>query len=232
MEIRIVDFVEGARSAEGVAIVIDVFRAFSVACYAFSRGAKQVIPVGDIEEAFELRESYTDALLVGERGGKKLEGFDHGNSPTEILELDLSGRTLIHTTHAGTQGLINTSNAETVFTGALVNAKATAQCIRSVSPTVVTLVRMGLEATRNSDEDDLCAKYIESLLLDKPFDTPSIEPQLRSSPFSERFFDESKPWSPASDFELCVEVDRFNFAVRAEQIEDSRLSLRPVFSVI
>jgi 2-phosphosulfolactate phosphatase len=229
MEIRVVDFVAGARAAEGVVIVIDVFRAFSVACYAFSRGAKQVIPVGDVEEAFELRKRYTDALLVGERGGKMLRGFDHGNSPTEILELDLSGRTLIHTTHAGTQGLVNATKADVVFTGALVNAKATAQCVRSFSPNVVTLVRMGLEAEVNSDEDDLCAIYLESLLLDHSFDTACIESQLRSSPFSQRFFDESMPWSPASDFELCVDVDRFNFAVQAEQIEAGQLSLRSIF---
>ena len=158
-----------------------------------------------------------------------LRGFDHGNSPTEILELDLSGRTLIHTTHAGTQGLVNATKADVVFAGALVNAKATAQCVRSFSPNVVTLVRMGLEAEVNSDEDDLCAIYLESLLLDHSFDTACIESQLRSSPFSQRFFDESMPWSPASDFELCVDVDRFNFAVQAEQIEAGQLSLRSIF---
>ena len=229
MEIRVVDFVEGARSARGVVVVIDVFRAFSVACYAFSRGAKQVIPVGDIEKAFELRRRHTEALLLGERGGKKLEGFDYGNSPTEIQELDLSGRTLIHTTHAGTQGLVNTVSAEVVFTGALVNAKATIRSVQSLSPRVVTLVRMGLEATHNSDEDDLCAEYLESLLLGKPFDTESLALRLRSSPFSQRFFDEDKPWSPASDFDLCVDVDRFNFAVQAEPTSDGELLLRPVY---
>ena len=46
------------------------------------------------------------ALLTGERRARPLAGFDAGNSPTELAALGLHGRTLVHTTHAGTQGLV------------------------------------------------------------------------------------------------------------------------------
>lgn len=43
MKVEILEFVEGARKAKGVAVIIDVFRAFSVGCYAFDAGAVRLI---------------------------------------------------------------------------------------------------------------------------------------------------------------------------------------------
>lgn len=105
--IEILDFEAGARAARGVAIVIDVFRAFSLACYAFANGARRMIPVADIEEARRLKEAHPKFVTLGERHARKLQGFDFGNSPTHIEHEDFTGRTLVHTTHAGTQGLVN-----------------------------------------------------------------------------------------------------------------------------
>ncbi|MDJ0831305.1 MAG: 2-phosphosulfolactate phosphatase [Desulfobacterales bacterium] len=228
MKIRTVDFVEGAKKAEGVAVVIDVFRAFSVACYAFAGGAERIFPVGEIDAAFKLKAKLPDAVLVGERGGKKLEGFDLGNSPTEIQGADLTGKTLIHTTHAGTQGLVNVRHATMILTGAFVNARATACYIQSLAPKIITLVRMGLEARSRSDEDDLCAEYFTFLLGCGSFDDASVKPTLRASKFSERFFDPKQPWSPESDFDLCLMVDRFDFAIQAETSTTGNLCLRRV----
>jgi 2-phosphosulfolactate phosphatase len=228
MEIRVTDFVAGAQNAEGITVIIDVFRAFSVACYVFAKNASSIIPVGAIDQAWALKKKEPHAVMMGEREGKKLPGFDYGNSPTEIRDVDFSGKTVIHTTHAGTQGLVNALRASEILTGAFVNARATVHYIKSKLPTCVTLVRMGLAARSRSDEDDLCARYLESLLLGSPFDTGSVEKTLRASPSSIRFFDPDKPWSPASDFHLCLDVDRFNFAVRAGTREDGLLCLRPV----
>src|SRR5262252_3148119 len=106
MHIEISDFVAGAQAARGIAVIIDVFRAFSVESYAFARGAALSIPVAEIETARQLRREHPDALLIGERHAKPLPGFDCGNSPTELEGIAIAGRTLIHTTHSGTQGLV------------------------------------------------------------------------------------------------------------------------------
>jgi 2-phosphosulfolactate phosphatase len=140
----------------------------------------------------------------------------------------LRAKTIIHTTHAGTQGLVNAEHATELLTGAFVNAKATADYIRSKSPALVTLVRMGLEAATSSDEDNLCADYLENLLMDNDFDASVIEPTLRKSPFAARFFDPAKPWNPPSDFELCLNIDAFDFAIKADTNEKGRLSLRMI----
>ncbi len=49
MEIKILHLINGAKQAKGLAVIIDVFRAFSTACYVFGNGAKKIIPIGDIE---------------------------------------------------------------------------------------------------------------------------------------------------------------------------------------
>jgi len=229
MEIAIVDFVEGAQQADGVVVVVDVFRAFSVACYAFANGASKIIPVGEVDDARRFKQEICDCILIGERGGKKLDGFDFGNSPTEIQEVDLSGKTLVHTTHSGTQGLVNVTGADAVFTGAFVNAAATIRYIKSLNPGKVTLVRMGFEAESRTDEDDLCAEYLKALLENTAFDIGKVYENLRSSPSSARFFDQQQPWSPTSDFDLCLEIDKFEFPIQAVQDENNMLFLKRIF---
>lgn len=219
------DFIAGAKEAEGIAVIIDVFRAFSTACYCLHGNAKRIIPVGDIQETVFLKERLAHSVLIGERGGKKIDGFDFGNSPTELQYVDLRSKDVIQTTHAGTQGIVNAKKAGEVLTGAFVNAKATAHYIKSKDPAVVTLVRMGWQAETQSDEDNLCADYLESLLFEKDFDEQAIRPRLQASPCSARFFDPAKPWSPSSDFELCLRLNVFDFAVIAKIAKDGLLSL-------
>lgn len=229
MKLETLDFVKGAQAAKGVVIVIDVFRAFSVACYAFAQGASRIMPVGEIDEALRLQKEIPGSILMGERGGKKVEGFDYGNSPTEIQAADFSDQTVIHTTHAGTQGLVNASQAETLLTGAFVNTVATVRYVKSLSAARVTLVRMGYEAKERTSEDDLCAEYLKSLLLDLPFNLADVKEKLRVAPTSARFFDPQKPWSPPTDFELCLDIDRFDFAVQALRDEKNFLYLKRTY---
>ncbi|MGI9246373.1 MAG: 2-phosphosulfolactate phosphatase, partial [Steroidobacteraceae bacterium] len=160
MKIEVVDHVEGARRARGIALVIDVFRAFTVAPHAVAAGASRVLPVAGIEEALALRERLPNAVLAGERHARKLPGFDIGNSPTEVVQFGLAGRPLVHTTHAGTQGLVNAEGADEVLTASMVNVSALARYVRTRAPAAVTIVRMGHEASERCAEDDLCAETL------------------------------------------------------------------------
>ena len=216
MQLTVTDFVAGARAARGLTIVIDVFRAFSVAAYAFGRGAQRIVPVAGIDEARALKARHPDWLLVGERHARPLPGFDCGNSPTEIEQLDLAGRTLIHTTHSGTQGLTAAVHAEEVLTGALVNADAIVRYVRLRRPQHVTLVRMGHEARERCDEDDLCAELLRSRLLDEATTPPNAAERLRDAPSAQKFFDPACDWAPRRDFELCTRLDLFDFVLRLD----------------
>src|SRR5580704_7689247 len=220
-KIEILDFESGARAARGVTVVIDVFRAFSVACYAFANGAERIIPVAGIEDARRLKRIHPEYITLGERHARKLEGFDFGNSPTHIEHEDFTGRTLVHTTHAGTQGLVNATQAHTVITGSLVNAAAICRYIAGLAPARVSLVRMGQDARERCAEDDLCAQLLAARLAGGDFDVTTIRPHLLQAPSAGKFFDPDATWAPQRDFELCTDVDRFDFVLRLESSSEA-----------
>jgi len=217
MEIEILHMIEGAKKARGIAVIIDVFRAFTVEAYMMNNGAEKVIPVGAKELAYELKEKNADFILAGERKGKILEGFDYGNSPTQVENVDFTGKTIVHTTSAGTQGLDNAINADEVVTGSLVNAKAIAEYIRSKDYTTVSLVCMGLEAVRQTEEDNLCAEYIKSILLNREM---NLDKEIESLKITSgaKFFDETQSdVFPENDFYLSTEMNKFNFVLKLEK---------------
>ncbi|MEP6686650.1 MAG: 2-phosphosulfolactate phosphatase, partial [Verrucomicrobiota bacterium] len=98
MHVEILHLVPGARAATGIAVVIDVFRAFTTACFAFANGAESVLAVGDVEVAVRMKKECPDCFLMGERQGAAPPGFNFGNAPAEIEHVDFTGRTVIHTT--------------------------------------------------------------------------------------------------------------------------------------
>ena len=214
MNVRILQLIEGARQATGTTVVIDVFRAFSVEAYSLARGAKKIIPVGDSALAYKLKEENPDMILAGERHGKILPGFDTGNSPSQLLSLDAAGKTVVHTTSAGTQGIANAVNATEILGASLLTAKATAEYIKRSGAQDVSLVCMGLEALAPTEEDTLCAEYIKSLLEGTSIDmAPRIEELKYAS--GAKFFDPAQAEVfPEADFHMCVELDKFDFALR------------------
>jgi len=228
VKVEVYDHVAGAREARGVAVIIDVFRAFSVAAYAFDAGAARVLPVGEIEEALELGRRLPGAVLAGERHTRRLPGFDAGNSPTEIRALDLRGRTLIHTTHAGTQGLVNAVFADEVLTGAFVNISAVAADLRRRAPERVSLVRMGHEARERCAEDDLYAECLQLLLLGQDAPLAEVRERLRAAPSAVKFFDPACDWAPRDDFDYCTDVDRFNFVLKVKREAGEPMELQRI----
>ena len=225
MNIEISEFVEGASKAEGVTVIIDVFRAFSTACYASDSGAARIIATGSVEEALRLKMEYRNSVLAGERDEKKIPGFDLGNSPTEIIRTDLSGKTLIHTTTAGTNGLVNAGKASLILTGSLVNAAATVRYIRALNADRISLVAMGYRAETTAEEDMICADLIASRLLGEDPDISSSLEKLRQTAGA-RFFDPRNiDFSPPTDFFLCTMTDRFNFVLKAEKRFDGNIDL-------
>src|SRR5208282_5381349 len=106
MEISIGSLLEGARQATGAVAIIDVFRAFTTAAVVLANGACRIVMVSTIEEAFALRDSRVGQLCMGEVRGWPPDGFDFGNSPFEVAQVDFAGKTIIQRTSAGTQGIV------------------------------------------------------------------------------------------------------------------------------
>lgn len=213
MNIKILQLLSGAKKATGITVIIDVFRAFSVESYLFSKGAEKIIPVADLDVAYKLKKDFPDAILVGERDGKKCEGFDFGNSPSEIKNADITGKTVIHTTSAGTQGIFGAKNADIILGASLVNANATAEYIKKSGYKDICLVCMGLAAIEPTEEDTLCAEYIKSILEKNPINLESKIENLKYTSGA-KFFDKAQNnVFPEEDFYLCTMADRFDFAI-------------------
>ena len=220
MKINIYHLLEGAKKAEGLTVVIDVFRAFSLVCYAFQNGASRIIPIADIEQAYELKKKNPSFVLMGERNEQKPLDFDYGNSPSHILNTDFTGKTIIHTTSAGTQGLVNAINASERITGSFVNAPAIIKYIADKNPDEVSLVCMGYSMKHPTEEDSFCAEYIKANLERSSYDIVNAFNIIRNTS-GKRFFEEkNQEFSPKTDFELCLALGKFDFIVKATENND------------
>jgi 2-phosphosulfolactate phosphatase len=221
MKIEIIYSFQNANTAKGLAIIIDVFRAFSTACFVINNGAKMIISIGDIGLAYNLKKENPDYILMGERHDIVPDGFDFGNSPAEIEKVDFSGKTVIHTTSAGSQGIARAVNANEIITGSFVNAQAVIDYIKSSKHQIVSLVCTDASIPKN--EDIMCAEYIKSHLEGKPLDFAEIKTRLINHPCAERFLNNTER---KRDFDLCLSLDRFNFILRAETQKNNLIYLK------
>ncbi len=230
MLVNVVECLSGAHKAQGLVVVVDVFRAFSVACYAVENGASDYYAVDKVARAEELA-AEQDAILMGERDCIKVKGFAHGNSPTEIEHVDFTGKTIVHTTSAGTKGLLASASADEIITGAFVNAKAIVEYIRSREPEVVTIVAMGTGGIMRAQEDMMCAMYLKNELEEYPNSFETLKTFLAKVDSAEKFFDESKDYAPERDFELCMDLDRFDFVLQATPHADGVVRLEKIKAI-
>ena len=99
--------------------------------------------------------------MLGERGGKKIDGFDLGNSPLSVTKKVVNGKRLFMSTTNGTKSLKKVQNANFLFAMALPNRKAVAEKIISLNRENVLILGSGWEGTY-SLEDSLAAGALAS----------------------------------------------------------------------
>jgi len=184
-------------------IVIDVVRAFTVAHYAFLRGAEKILLVPDVEEALAVRREQPDVLLAGEIGGLPIEGFDLDNSPCRFDAADLQGRTLVQKTTNGVKAALHSLGAPLVLVTGFSNAVATAEYLKrrfGGSDTRINLVA----SHPTGDEDLACAEYIRSLILDEGMQSDEVCDRIFGCETVKKFLDPSRPEFNADDIDYCA----------------------------
>jgi 2-phosphosulfolactate phosphatase len=214
---------DGCSDIGDVAVVVDVLRAFSFAAYALDRGVDRLVLLDDLDEAKEVAAAIPGALAG--KDGPPAPGFDLFNSPGQLRERsDLAGRTVVHRTAAGTIGAVAARAAAHLYCASFVVAGPTAERIRALGPAAVTFVITG-DGGR-ADEDLACAEYIAACV-DDPVADPG--PHLRrAGPAGDRLrrgMELGHRGIHRDDVDLCLQVDRFDFAMRATD-EDGLLTLR------
>lgn len=230
MEILRRSCLKGAMEATGVAVIIDVFRAFSCEPLLFHFGVEKLILVADPAEARKIKREHQEYLLAGEVDEVPIEGGDLGNSPSEIMLKGrefFQGKTVIHRTTAGVTGAATAlERADEVLLCGFTNASGTAAHVCHRNPKVVTLVAMGTRGKTKSPEDEACADYLEHLLAGKPYDPIQALKEILFHPSAQKFLKGDKPYLPKEDVAFCLQMDVFDFALAAQR-EEGKIVVRP-----
>ena len=223
MEIIRKSCANGAKGADGLVVIIDVFRAFSCEPLFFHFGVKRVILEAIPDKAIALKLKNPEFILIGEKNEVPLEKADLGNSPSHIIlkgKPYFMNKTVIHRTTAGVTGAVAAhKSADEVLLGSFVNAKATAKYIMSKNPEKVTLVAMGERAKTKSPEDEACGDYIEHLLTGKGYDPAKAFKEIVFRHTTQKFVQGEKPYLPKEDPVFCLQRDLFDFALRVKKIK-------------
>jgi 2-phosphosulfolactate phosphatase len=209
----------GAKGAEGSVVVIDVLRAFTCSALLFHYGIEELVLVGTAEEALAIRAKDASYLAGGEVQGIKAEGFDLGNSPSDLLRMggaSLRGRKVVYRSSAGTQGVLAAgATAREVILGNFMTASAIAQYLRNrrEQEPVVTLLALGFQGERKAAEDELCGDYIEHLLNGCPYDYVSAVWSYLMDPYVAALFRGERAHVPREDVALAIQRDLFQFVM-------------------
>lgn len=142
------------------AVVVDIFRATSCMISGLAAGVRAIYPVSEIDECLE--NGKKGMITAGERGGKKIEAFDIGNSPFDYMREEFRGREISVTTTNGTLAIQKSHPAQEVLIGAFLNLKSTVSYIEDQQSNVI-IVCAGWKGTPNLEDTLYAGGFIEHL---------------------------------------------------------------------
>jgi 2-phosphosulfolactate phosphatase len=159
--------------ANRTVVVIDVLRATSVIVHAMAHGATEILPVATVEEAFQRVKTFPpgSTLLGGERGSRKIEGFDLGNSPREYVAERVKGKRVILTTTNGSKAFHTVASGAEIVASSFFNVGAAAQRCLDLGRDL--LIFPSGDEGRFSLEDTVCGGMLIDLISKKD-KAPSI----------------------------------------------------------
>ena len=141
-------------------VVVDILRATSCMVTAFAHGVESITPVANLEQCRKMKtQGY---VISGERDGKKVEGFDKGNSPFEYLGDQVKGLKIAFTTTNGTQAIEKSKEAKEVIIGAFLNLNTVAKYLL-LSENNALIVCAGWKGRVNLEDTLFAGALVEKL---------------------------------------------------------------------
>ena len=215
MEIKLDDMVEGARRAEGTAVIVDIFRATSLMATLFGMGAKEIYPTTELDEARKRRDELGERLgqkvyMVGECKGVTTDDFDIANTPITAFRKysqgELKGKTIVGSSTNGYKGLLESEKADEIITSSFLNADATLAYLKEKQPDLVTIIGMG-EFGEPSDEDTMFCEFLKARLEDRRYDDQELREYLRDCKTAKIMRDHFGGWVQ-EDINFCLDPER------------------------
>jgi len=201
-----------------VAVVVDVMRATSTIAQALASGYQRVYCCREVEDAVALREKLGEGLLGGERSAVRIEGFDIGASPREVLEP--RGETLIYSTTNGTRAVLAAAAAcGEVLLGSLLNLSAVAAAVQDDC----VIVCAGFQGQFALD-DAYCAGRIVEVLGGEVTDAAKASMVLARSFSSSHEALLARTYGPPGleeDIKFCAQEDATDVIPRLSRMVDA-----------
>ena len=158
-------------------VVVDILRATSCMTTAFAHGIQSIMPFASLDDCRSMKKQ--GYFTSGERDGKKVDGFDLGNSPFEYMNEKLKGHKIAFTTTNGTQAIARSIGAKEIVIGSFLNLSSLSEHL-SQGIHDVLIVCAGWKGRFNL-EDTLFAGALIEKLIDKfslECDAPQASLQL------------------------------------------------------
>lgn len=202
-------------------VVVDVLRATSCMVTAMANGADSIVPFADLEECRKMKTR--GFVTSGEREGKKVEGFDKGNSPFEYMGEEVRGLKIAFTTTNGTQAIEKSKEAKQVIIGSFLNLTAVVKNLL-LGENSVLIVCAGWKGRVNLEDTLFAGAVVEKL---KDYLGPDCDAPLAARHLYNLAKDNMSGFLCESshvkrlnrlniheDFEFCLTVDKYNVLPR------------------
>jgi 2-phosphosulfolactate phosphatase len=141
-------------------VVVDILRATSCITTAFAHGIQSIMPFASLDDCRSMKSH--GYFTSGERDGKKVEGFDLGNSPFEYMDKKLKGHKIAFTTTNGTQAIAKSIGAKEIVIGSFLNLSSLSEHI-SQGIHDVLIVCAGWKGKFNLEDTLFAGALIEKL---------------------------------------------------------------------
>lgn len=206
MEIIVTEGRKTAEFSSSTKILVDIFRSTSSMPVILYRGAGRIIPTYSVSEAKRLKSEHPDFVLVGERFGFKVPGFDYNNSPNELLKVNFYGKNVIFTSTNGTLVLRKISGTGRIYISSFLNAEATVNSL--INEKSVEIVVSG-RPDGSADEDFIFADYMSKLLRNEKPSFNDYAEQIRRSKGARRL----RLIGSSADVESSLKLNLVTFPV-------------------
>lgn len=206
MEISIVDGRKEKEFRESTKVLVDVFRSTTTMPYILKGGCSKIIPTQSIKEARSIKQDIPETLLIGERYGIRIRGFDYNNSPYEVANIDFHGKTVIFTSTNGTKVLQRIKGKGDIFIASFVNAGATSVILKERDRIDIVLSN---RPDGQADEDMFFGEYLRELLEGKTPDRVAYRKKIISSKGARRL----SIMGSKHDIEYTMNYDAVDFPI-------------------
>ncbi|AAT43021.1 2-phosphosulfolactate phosphatase family protein [Picrophilus oshimae] len=204
-----INIVDGRRTrdfSKNTKVLIDIYRSTTTISIALMNGVSYIIPARSIKDAFSLRKRINNSFISGERYGMRIPGFDYGNSPSEIINLDLSGKIMILTSTNGIKVLFKLLKFPgDIFISSYINFSATVRALTDKDVDIIVSNR----PDGTSDEDLIFAELLRKALLNDYYDVNDYIDRTRRCSGSRRL----KLMGFEDDIENTLKIDIYNKAI-------------------